>query len=219
MAIRRIQRVTEAQSSPARVYAEKILAKLQEEMSTMYKFQFRLVGSAKYNTILTDNNGWFDLDYQILLTSNSHMYKENKLSNATQIKSDFFYWFNRKFSTNQNFKVENSTTAITLRNISGKYSIDFVIIRLYPQNNEIIRRNNQKNVARTEYTWNQLSSRHNDAYAFFNNLSGNEKNELIENYILPRKADEKRKSPSDPTFKTSTDIFIEEVINYAHRIK
>ena len=205
-------RVTEKESKPAREYAEKILIQLQNDIKEKYKFQFRLVGSAKHNMMIRDDKGCYDLDYQILLTNNSHMYKVNGLSNATQIKNDFFNWFNRKYSTNQNFKVENSTTSITLRNISGKYSIDFVIIK----DDEIIRRN--KNASTMECTWNKLPSRHSDVYKFFNDeMSGDAKNDLIENYILPRKVKEKMQNANER--KASVAIFIEEVINYAHRIK
>lgn len=208
-----IRRVTEEESSEARSFAEHVLSVLQDEIRDKYRFQFYLVGSAKYNTVLTDRNGWYDLDYQISLTSNSN----NSLRDATQIKSDFFNWFNRKFSGNHNFKVENSTTAITLYNKSGKYSIDFVILRLYPEDSEIIRRNNSSYSIRTDYTWNQLPSRNRDAYRIFDTMNGNEQRDLIDTYILPRKAKEKMKDPSDPSLKSSTEIFIEEVNNYAHR--
>ena len=68
-----------------------------------------------------------------------------------------------------------------------------------------------------ECTWNKLPSRHSDVYNFFNAMSGDAKNDLIENYILPRKVKEKMKNANER--KASVAIFIEEVINYAHRIK
>lgn len=208
-----IQLVPEESISDARNFAERVLTELQDEMRLYYRFQFYLVGSAKYNTTLRDRDGWFDLDYQISLTDNSN----RSLSDATQIKYDFFNWFNRKFSGYSYFKVENSTTAITLYNERKQYSIDFVIIRLYPDEKEIIRRNNSMYSIGTDYTWNQLPSRNGATYKIFNEMPGNDRVDLIQNYILPRKAKEKMKDPSDPSIKSSTEIFIEEVNNYAYR--
>ena len=213
-----MKRVTKKQSSQARNFANKLLKELQKELKIKYKFTTKLVGSAKYNTILKDEDGWFDVDYQIILTKNSKEYKKNCLSNSTGIKEDFFYFFNEKYKNNRNFKVENSTTAITLIDYSHKFSFDFVIIKLYPDNNEIIRRNNKCNSTKNEYTWNKLSDL-NDAYSIFNDMNSTDKIELIEEYILPRKIKEKKKSNTDQTKRTSVEVFIEEVNNYEFRRK
>ena len=109
-----MKRVTKKQSSQARNFANKLLKELQKELKIKYTFTTKLVGSAKYNTILKDEDGWFDVDYQIILTKNSKEYKKNCLSNSTGIKEDFFNFFNEKYKNNKYFKVENSTTAITL---------------------------------------------------------------------------------------------------------
>ena len=120
------------------------------------------------------------------------------------------------FKNNKNFRVENSTTAVTLINLKDKYSFDFVIIRLFPQNKEIIRRNNKRNSSINEFTWNQLP-KFNDAYKKLKKLSPFEKQDLIENYVLPRKVIEKRKNDNDPSKKSSCEVFIEEVNNYVRR--
>ena len=213
-----MKRVTKKQSSQARNFANKLLKELQKELKIKYKFTTKLVGSAKYNTILKDEDGWFDVDYQIILTKNSKEYKKNCLSNSIGIKEDFFSFFNEKYKNNKCFKVENSTTAITLIDYSHKFSFDFVIIKLYPDNNEIIRRNNKCNSTKNEYTWNKLSDL-NDAYSIFNDMNSTDKIELIEEYILPRKIKEKKKFDTDQTKRTSVEVFIEEVNNYEFRRK
>ena len=213
-----MKRVTKKQSSQARNFANKLLKELQKEIKIKYKFTTKLVGSAKYNTILKDEDGLFDVDYQIILTKNSKEYKKNRLSNSTEIKEDFFNFFNEKYKNNKYFKVENSTTAITLIDSSHKFSFDFVIIKLFPDNNEIIRRNNKRNSTTNEYTWNKLPDLDN-AYSIFNDMNSTDKIVLIEEYILPRKIKEKKKSDNDPTKITSVEVFIEEVNNYEFRRK
>ena len=211
-----MERVTKKQSSSARMYAKKIINYLHNELRDKYIFAERLVGSAKWNTILKVKNGFWDIDYQFLLTKKSKEYLNNKLKNATKIKNDFFNCLNEKYKNNKNFKVENSTTAITLINLKDKYSYDFVIIRLFPENKEIIRRNNKKNSSINEFTWNQLP-KCNNAYQEFNKLSPSQKQNLIENHILPKKKIEKQKNDNDATKKSSCEIFIEEVNNYVKK--
>ena len=211
-----MERVTKKQSSEAREFAKEVLKYLHNELSDKYTFAERLVGSAQWNTILKDSKGFWDIDYQLLLTSNSEEYLKNGLKNATKIKNDFFNCLNETFKNNKNFRVENSTTAVTLINLRDKYSYDFVIIRLFPQNKEIIRRNNKRNSSINEFTWNQLS-KFNDAYKKLDKLSPFEKQDLIENYVLPRKVIEKRKNDNDPSKKSSCEVFIEEVNNYVRR--
>ena len=211
-----MERVTKKQSREAREFAKEVLNYLHNELSYKYTFAERLVGSVQWNTILKDSKGFWDIDYQLLLTSNSEEYLKNGLKNATKIKNDFFNCLNKFFKNNKNFRVENSTTAVTLINLRDKYSYDFVIIRLFPQNREIIRRNNKHNSSINEFTWNQLP-KFNDAYKELDKLSPFEKQDLIENYVLPRKVIEKRKNDNDPSKKSSCEVFIEEVNNYVRR--
>lgn len=211
-----MKRVTKSKSKHARNYATKVLNYLQKELRENYKFNFRLVGSAVWNTIIEDNEGFWDLDYQIILTPNSKEYKRNSLSNPTKIKEDFFNCLNNKYKDKKTYRVENSTTAITLIDLSQNYSIDFVIIKLYPENNQIIRRNNQRNSSINNYTWNTLPKL-NNAYSLIKDFSSFEKQDLIDNYILPRKFKEKSKSDNDPSKKSSCELFIEEVNNYENR--
>ena len=207
------KRVTKNQSSIARQRANKILREVQNVLKDKYRFSTRLVGSGAWGTMIEDENGEYDLDYQILLTKNSKVYKENELGNPTQIKQDFISAFNK--SLNLKEKTENSTTAITLINTDDKpYHIDFVIIRLYPENHEIIKRNNKSETPTiNENTWNELPQ-WNEAYDYFKNLPVNEKLHLIENIIIPKKQEEKAKPENDPTKISSAQLFVREVNNY-----
>lgn len=210
------ERVTKKQSKAVREYVEKLIKEAQKALKPKYKFAYRIVGSAKYNTIIKNKDKYWDIDYQLLLSENSKEYKNNELSKPTQIKNDFFNYFNEKFKNKENFTVQNSTTAITIINNNEKYSIDIVIIRLIPENNEIIRRNNKKNSSINEFTWNELPQ-FNEAYDKFNKLHFSSKIDLIENYIIPRKIKEKNKLDSNPTKKSSCQSFVEEVNNYVSR--
>ena len=210
------KRVTRKQSKIARNRAHIIFQDVRAALKGKYRFATRLVGSAVWGTIIEDNNGKYDLDYQILLTKNSKAYKDDKFSNPTQIKRDFLAAFNSAAKPGEKF--EDSTTAITLINKDDKpYSIDFVIIRLFPDNNEIIRRNNKKEtISVNEYTWNELPG-YNKAYDKFKSLSLHEKQDLIENYIIPKKYKEKQKQEGDPTKISSAQLFVMEVNNYGNR--
>ena len=99
-----------------------------------------------------DENGKYDLDYQIILTKNS---KQGD-GNPTKIKADFFQAFTDCKKTNE--KVENSTTVVTVRSSKTqgefgayheKFFSDFVIISI--DESKRIRRN-----APNQYTWVEL---------------------------------------------------------------
>ncbi len=208
-----MERVTRKMSKSARQYAHKLLEELHAPMKDKYSFITKLVGSGAWNTIVKDDDGWWDLDYQILLTKKSKQFKVNGLSHPTTIKEDFFNYFNEKFKDNNNIVVQNSTTAITIINKANKYLIDFVIIKLYPDNHNIIRRNNNDKSGVNIYTWNDLP-KFNEAYNKFNTLDFEQKKDLIENHILPRKVKEKAKKENDPTKLSSSQSFVVEVNNY-----
>ena len=207
------KRVTKKESKPIRMFGYNIISELRKGLGNKYKFNHRVVGSAKWNTILKDKNGWWDIDFQLLLTKNSSEYKKNELSHPTTIKKDFFNFLKDKYKDNKNYVVQNSTTAITLINNTSKFSIDFVIIKLLPNNHEIIRRNNKDGSGKNEFTWNELP-KNNEAYQKFKRLIPKQKEDVIENHILLRKIQEKEKDKNNPTLISSSRIFIEEVNNY-----
>ena len=80
------------------------------------------------------------------------------------IKEDFFNYLNKKYSDREKYDLQNSTTAITFINKKAKFSIDFVLIKSLPDNDQIIRRDNTKeNPTINRYVWNELSM-NNEAY-------------------------------------------------------
>lgn len=173
-----------------------------------------MVGSGAWGTMIEDDKDEYDLDYQMLLSKNSPVYKKNgDFPNPTIIKQDFISAFDKCLKGKE--KIENSTTAITLINTDGKpYHIDFVIIKTLPENDLIIRRNNKKgSPQRNEFTWNELPE-WNDAYDYFRSLPPKEKQYLIEGIIIPKKQAEKAKVENDPSKISSSALFVREVNNY-----
>lgn len=206
------KRITKKQCQIARNRALKLLQEVRRILKSKYKFADRLVGSGKWGTMIKDENGEYDVDYQILLTRNS----KNHDKSPTEIKQDFFKAFISCQKDNETF--QNSTTAITLINKSNQpFHIDFVIIRFFPENKEIIRRNNNiETPTVNQFTWNQLP-KWNLAYSKFQQLSPTQKQDLIEKYIIPAKIKEKKKSENDPTKISSAQVFVQEVNNYVNK--
>ena len=50
------KRVTKKESKPIRIFGYNIISELHKALGNKYKFAHRLVGSAKWNTILKDEN-------------------------------------------------------------------------------------------------------------------------------------------------------------------
>jgi hypothetical protein len=198
-------RVSKSMSRISRDRAARILKDLNQELKKEYKFTFRLVGSANRNTIIEDSNGWYDLDYQILLTHNS-----KSSLNAQDVKPSFLGAFDK---IKKDYEiVENSTTAITVIDNNHKYSIDFVIIKILDEPNLIIKRaNHPSNTSHNRYVWNPLP-KINSAYIKFDEMSAEEKQDVCDNFIIPRKCQEKMKSKTERI--SSLRIFVEEVNSY-----
>lgn len=217
----KIKRVHKKEINKSLEQARSILSDLHHHFNVekQYKFTERLVGSAKWNIVLKDKDGFYDLDYQLLLTKNSKKIKNydkkvEKRTEATMIKEDFFNYMNKKYCDREKYDLQNSTTAITFINKKAKFSIDFVLIKSLPDNNQIIRRDNSKEDSTiNRYVWNELAN-NNEAYQKFKRLTPKQKEDVIENHILPRKIQEKEKDKNDPTLISSSRIFKEEVNNY-----
>lgn len=208
------KRITRKQCSIARQRANALLNDVQKILKDKYKFDKRLVGSGAWGTMIEDDKDEYDLDYQILRSKNSPLYKKNQdFPNPTIMKQNFISAFGKCLKDKEN--IENSTTAITLINKDGKpYHIDFVIIKAIPENNLIIRRNNKKETPQhNEFTWNELP-KWKDAYSYFRSLTPKEKQYLIEMIIIPKKQMEKAKVENDPSKISSSELFVREVNNY-----
>lgn len=199
----------------ARARAQKLIHDVRRHPSIHkhYKFVLRPIGSQSRRCVIKDNNGKYDLDYQIVLTKNS----KDGDSNPTAIKKAFLRAFTE--CRNENEKVEDSTTVVTVRcsknqgkfNASKeKFSFDFVIISIDEEKR--IRRN-----GKSEYTWNELPSRNTYIYDRYKRLSSVQQRDLFENHLIPRIINEKQKDESLRC--PSIDLFYQEVNNYYQRNK
>lgn len=134
--------VTHRESKEARQRAHKLIEEVRKhkKIDGHYKFFCKIIGSRKRRCIVKDDNGKYDLDFQIVLTKNS----KDGDGDPTQIKKDFL----RAFTDlkNKGEKVEDSTTVVTVRCSKGqecfeasleKFSFDFVIISIYPNSASI----------------------------------------------------------------------------------
>lgn len=84
------ERISRKQSAVARQRAKSILDGIRNEINENYKYNFRLVGSGAWGTMLKDKDG-FDLDYDIILTKGSKILIDGrKLENPTVIRSRFY---------------------------------------------------------------------------------------------------------------------------------
>lgn len=182
---------------------------MQEYLLPKYKIDPKLVGSGRYNAVVCDEKGIYDMDYQLILTNNCKC----KTFNANVIRKDFLNAFNN--IKNQNEKVENSTSVITVRvsnnkgNFNAKneqFSFDFAIIIENDDGSFITRRD-----AKNHYTWNELPSKNSYIYKKFYSLEYDKQNAIIEK-VINRKIKEKAKSKEKRI--TSSVIFMEEVNNY-----
>lgn len=204
-----IKYVTKRERKIANSRALKIVKNLQEYLSPKYKIDPKLVGSGRYNAVVCDENGIYDMDYQLILTNNCKC----KTFNANTIRKDFFNALNE--IKNENEKIENSTSVITVRvsNNKGKFqmkneqfSFDFAIIIENDEGSFITRRD-----AENHYTWNQLPSKNSDIYKKFYSLKYDKQKVIIEK-VINRKIKEKAK-PKEQRIPSSV-IFMEEVNNY-----
>ena len=100
-----MKRVTKKESSAARQFGDELIKDLHQAMKKQYIFDVRLVGSARWNTILKEPGKPWDIDYQILLSNNSKVYKDNQFNNPTKIKEDFFNYFNNRFKNSHRFRI------------------------------------------------------------------------------------------------------------------
>ena len=208
--MKQVKLVSRKSSSEARQRADKIIRDVRKhkKIKGYYKFFVRPIGSQTRRCIVQDTNGKYDLDYQIVLTKNSKV-SENE---TTRIKTDFLSAFTD--SANANEKVEDSTTVITVRcsksddkfvSALEKFSFDFVIIN--SDEDKRIRRNGNN-----KYTWVELPSKDSYIYKKFKKMNAFSQRDMLENYLLPRIIEEKKKDES--CRKATIDLFYQAVNNY-----
>lgn len=196
----------------ANARATKIVRAIQEYLVPEYKINPRLVGSARYNAVICDDDGIYDMDYQLVLTHNCRCEKYD----ADVIRKDFLNAFNAV--KNKNEKVENSTSVITVRvsNNNGKFdanheifSFDFAIIIENNEGSFITRRD-----ADNHYVWNKLPSKNSYIYEAYFSLNYSAQKMIIDR-VVSRKIKEKAK-PQDKRIPSSV-IFMEEVNKFGDR--
>ena len=203
--------ITRKEQKIARTRANKLMCDLRRKLKGTYKMTFRIVGSGCWGTMVKDPEGKYDLDYQIIITRNSKDYESSVIKKPKKVKDTIRTTFNTLRNEGDSFK--DSTTSITLINRSESihYSIDFVILTEINGRMCVIRQNKKEKPP--TYTWNQLPSRFNESYSYFKKLNPKEKQEIVD-IVVRRKCKEKYHSDSD---KTSCEILIEEIHNYAQR--
>lgn len=83
------KRITKKQCTIARQRANALIHDVQTLLKDKYIFSLRIVGSGVWGTMIEDEKGEYDLDYQLLLTINSPLYDRNnkKFLTPTQIKN------------------------------------------------------------------------------------------------------------------------------------
>ena len=83
--------VTHRESKEARQRAHKLIEEVRKhkKIDGHYKFFCKIIGSRKRRCIVKDDNGKYDLDFQIVLTKNS----KDGDGDPTQIKKDFLRAF------------------------------------------------------------------------------------------------------------------------------
>lgn len=205
--------VSRRECREARQRAHKLIEEIRKHKLILnhYKFYCNIIGSRKRGCIVKDNNGKYDLDFQIVLTKNS----KDGDDDPTKIKQSFLRAFTD--CENKGEKVEDSTTVVTVRcskeqgkfnQKSEKFSFDFVIISI--DENKRIRRNGIN-----KYTWVELPSKNSYIYDRFKKLSLQQKDELLKKYLLPAIKIQKAK-PEGQRIAT-IEIFYREVNNYYQR--
>ena len=180
------EHVTRSEQAHVRRLAHNTFTKLRNILRNEYKFYTGLVGSGKKGTIIRDEENRFDIDYQIILTKNSKIFKEKGDFDPTQTKQRFFGSMRKILEPKS---LEDSTTAITLNDPKDDFSIDFVIIDGTDADNwKIIRRNNKD--SKNEYTWNKLPSVK-EYSAYYGSLEESERSDL-KNKIINLKIKDKK---------------------------
>lgn len=218
----RIKRVSRKESKIARMEFYKIIKILRPELKGLYKFDIRLNGSAKFNCIVKDTNGQYDIDYRMILTKNSK--SDNFTKNLpTNIRNEIFNYFKKCLKDFGSYISEQSNSVITLikKDATEKriWSYDICIMKYAELNMdndfEYLARNSQNNSidGGNSYTWCLLKDSH-IAYDKFKNLSYDNKINIIEEFVIPSKIEMKKISTNDKRWKSSEQIFIEKINQY-----
>lgn len=206
-------RVTKKVSREPREEFEVIIKDVRKSLKNLYKFNISLNGSAKFNCITRDINGSFDIDYQMILTKNCKSSSYPK--DTTNVRNEIFNAF--KENVPKDYRLEASKSVITLIKVrSGErlWSYDICILK---ELNSIdlcyLGRNSNGNDGGNSYTWCPLKN-YLESFEKFKSLDFKEKVWLIEEKILPRKIKMKKIEENNPLWRSSIQVFVEEVNNF-----
>ena len=136
-----------------------ILHEMQDEVQEYFTFDIRLIGSGDKRLVTQNNEGSFDLDYNIILQKD----KKGLLDNPKQIKDLFVARFNKvlKKHINGYFHACDSTSVVTvkiIRNNTISFSFDVAII-VEGDDGYFYRLIHDKNTNR--YIWNRVKNSNN----------------------------------------------------------
>lgn len=140
----------------AKEYKTEFISKsdnIKKESKDDFSICFSLVGSSKRNMILVRediSDPAFDFDYQLLIMKN----KNDK--SAEKTKKYFLKLFQQEFSSTE-WSVQDSTSAITIKNKNENYSYDVAIME---QNLQTLKTSILKHYKENNdhtYTWEEVS--------------------------------------------------------------
>lgn len=148
--------MTKAETKSDKEYFIERANEIREEAKDDFSIQFKLVGSSKRNMVLRnkDNqNDHFDYDYQLWIDKN----KNNK--SCKEIKEYFLDLFRKHFPKPE-WKVEDSTSAITIKNQDEDkeedYSYDVAIIETNKTTSKPNILKHYKENNEHTYTWEEI---------------------------------------------------------------
>lgn len=106
-----------------RIKCEEILKAVQKELAGYFTFQFLLIGSGERRLVTQNEEGIFDLDYNLILMKD----KKGLIDNPKRIKELFLNAFNKAYPK---LSFQNSTSVITscLRLGDVLFSFDCAIV-------------------------------------------------------------------------------------------
>ena len=196
--------MTKAEAKQDKSYFIERADKIRETAKTDgFSIQFKLVGSSKRNMILRNENdeiAHYDYDYQLWIDKNK------KAKTPKEIKEYFLDLFREQFPK-PDWKVEDSTAAITIKNKVNKNDYDVAIIETNKETSKpnILKHYKENN----EYTWEEIRDYENHREELKTIKGSQDWNELRDKY--------KNKKENNEASIESYLLFIEAVHDVAQK--
>lgn len=204
--------VSRNETKECRKFINNLIGKIHKTYKNNIKFLHRYAGSLKWGTIVSNDENKWDIDVQLVVyrVKNKDGIWDKKIDNTTSLRNELYTFF--KVSLNEfngEYKLENSTSVLTINSQNKKWSIDFAILRDKNRNAEfeINRRNNKNKSSTNEFTWNKLWKWKDEEKLFkwYKNLSI--KNERLFTNLRQQIINEKIANKKDEkSFLTSIEI-------------